>query len=146
MQQCYDLIHFHPDFHLLESVQSNFTTKLVMRCSRLVYRFIPTSALDRRVVLTRHPLHSRRIKNDLVMAFKILTGRAPLKRECFFKFFSSHSRGAPAKMRACRCRVRSAFYSQTVVSSLTPLVAKEGLLLSLKSFKKLVAMTAQPSF
>lgn len=74
--------------NLLESVQNNFTRKLVMRCSGLEYRFIPSS-VDRRVVLKLHSLHSRRIKNDLVMAFKILAGMTPLKPERFFKFFSS---------------------------------------------------------
>ena len=71
------------DINLLESIQNNFTRKLLMRCSGLSYQHMPNDK-RRRKQLDLPSLRSRRVRNDLVMAFKILTGRAGINSADFF--------------------------------------------------------------
>lgn len=83
--------HKKKDIALLECVQNNFTRKLAMRCSGLGYQFIPNGVYTR-LLYGLQSLRSRRLRNDLLMAFKILTGRVSLNNEEFFSSAPSRTR------------------------------------------------------
>lgn len=130
------------DINLLESVQNNFTRKLVLRCSGIDYRFIPNGE-ERRKMFELPSLRSRRLRNDLVMAYKILTGKSHLDSAKFFSIYNSTTRGGFIKIRTprVRTRVRSAFFCHRVIPSISKFITKGWLLLSFRSFKKLVSLS-----
>lgn len=69
--------HLRKDIMLPEGVQNNFTRKLVTRCSGVdyhyIYHYIPCGVV-RQKMFGLPSLESRRQRNDLVMASKIITG------------------------------------------------------------------------
>lgn len=125
------------DIDLLESAQNNFTRKLAMRCSGLSYEFIP-DGVTRRRVFGLPSLFSRRKRNDMVMAFKILTGRASLCSSSLFSVANSRTRGSSIKIRApsSRKQVRAKFFSLRVVPLLNKIINEDFLHLSLSSFRR----------
>ncbi|KIH61084.1 hypothetical protein ANCDUO_08649 [Ancylostoma duodenale] len=73
-------LHKKKDVMALESVQNNFTRKLFLRITGLFYAQIPCGE-QRRMQISLPSLASRRKKFDLVMAYKMLTGRLNIKTE-----------------------------------------------------------------
>ena len=71
------------EIQLAESVQRTFTRKL---CQRANISFIDYN--DRLEKLNLESLHSRRIKNDLKLLYKIIHGLVDIQFNNFFKFTS----------------------------------------------------------
>ncbi|EYB87808.1 hypothetical protein Y032_0257g414 [Ancylostoma ceylanicum] len=128
------------DIDLLESVQNSFARKLMFRCSTVRYSLIP-NGYERRKQLGLFSLHSRRLKNDLIMAFKILKGEMSVEPRDFFDLTPSRTRGAHFKLRVsvAKTQVRSKFFSQRVVSAFNSILGGNVLSMSPQSFRKLAA-------
>ena len=125
------------DICLLESAQNSFTRKLIMRCSGLSYELIPNGE-ERCKQLGLLSLASRRKTNDIIMAFKILTGRANIDCGGFFVLMSSRTRGGRLKLHAplAKTQIRASFFSNRILSTFNKVLRNHGVLtMSLKRFR-----------
>ena len=132
------------DIEFLESVQNNFTRKLVMRTCSSNYSSIPNWR-SRNEQLGLEPLYRRRIKNDLIMAFKILTGKVDLKRAELFQLVSSRTRSGKIRFQDTRVRtkIRSEFFSKRVIPRFRNYLKDGVLSMSLNMFKSYLGKRLQ---
>lgn len=78
------------------------------------------------------------------MALKITTGRTDINSDTF-KFLPSRARGEFLKLECFLVKygIRSRFFCRRIIPLLNYFIAKDGLLLQLKSFKTSVSWTLQ---
>ena len=120
----------------LESVQNSFTRKLMLRKGGLDYNNVPPA--DRRnTIFGLSSLASRRVRNDMLMIFKILNG--VVKVQNFFTLYQSSTRGSTLKLDLplAKTKTRSAFFVHRAGSQSRKL-SKNLLPASFYSFSKLV--------
>ncbi|EYC44089.1 hypothetical protein Y032_0472g2061 [Ancylostoma ceylanicum] len=81
----------------IESVQTNFTRKLVIRHRGFQYSNIPESAI-RNKLYDLHSSSSRRKLFDVCSAFKIISNMFRIRLTNFYKLLPSKTRGLPFKI------------------------------------------------
>ncbi|XGW28756.1 hypothetical protein V3C99_008503 [Haemonchus contortus] len=125
------------DVQLLESVQNSFTRKLILRCSALSFKSLP-SGVERRHRYALPSLTHRRHVNDLVMAFKILTGRVAVDSADFFTLVKSRTRGSTVKIRfpIVRTQVRAKSFAIRVLPLLNKIYDENIMRLTLGVFRR----------
>lgn len=126
---------------LLENVQNSFTRKLMMRCYGNNYYQMPNGA-ERAEMLGLPSLFIRRKRADLLMMFKILTGRVSINPLNFFG--TRLTRNIRGKLRlyvsVAKSRARASFFTYRNLKEFNHILStnEEVLGLSLHGFKKLL--------
>ena len=111
----YGVLVYHPrtvrNIKLLESVQRNFTRRLLNDRPELTYS-------ERLRELNLDSLELRRIILDLVEVYKIIYGHTDLDFNKFFKFaktVGTRSNGLKLEISFCKSEIRKHFFSNRVV-------------------------------
>lgn len=84
------------DIKVIESVQNNFTRKLILRCTGLKYNLVPGWE-ERNNQLGLCSLKSRKDINDLMVLYKILTGRVSTDPTDTVSFSPSRTRNGGSR-------------------------------------------------
>ncbi|KAK6034062.1 hypothetical protein COOONC_28434, partial [Cooperia oncophora] len=98
--------HSKKSIYRLEAIQNSFTRKVLIRALGSNYKAIPRGVI-RNKMLGLDSLLCRRKKLDLLMVFKILTGKVSIDRRDLFTLLPSHTRGAKSKLRLSKARTSS---------------------------------------
>lgn len=117
------------DIDFLEGVQNSFTRKLVMRCFGLKYAQVPCGA-ERSKLLGLSSLSNRRRKADLLMMFKILSGKLSIRPIDFFGAPLTRTVRGKLGLRVpmARSRVRANFLTYRSIKELNSLLNNDELL------------------
>jgi len=104
--------YYTKDIERIEQVQRAFTRRVYCRCS------MPKVEYQRRLeTLGLESLEARRVKNDLVMCFKILKGFVDVDRCAFFDvsdYSKTRNNGFKLKIPKCRLDLDKYFFSTRV--------------------------------
>lgn len=122
------------DIDLLESVQNNFTRKLMMRCYSMNYSLIPRGP-QRSVFFGLSSLRTRRKTADLLMMYKILANKLSINAQEFFEGTLTRSVRGKLKLRTsiARTRVRSDFLTYRILKDFNLLLGRYDDLASLSA-------------
>ena len=117
------------DVKKVESVQRR-ATRMFPNCRGLSYT-------DRLKVLKLSSLQDRRIRGDMILTYKILTGKSNIAPESLFHLSSSSTRGHPYKLFKPRCNttLRAQFFSQRGIDHWNSLPACVVMATSVNEFK-----------
>lgn len=123
----------------LESVQNSYTRKLWLRLNGYDYTSIP-SAPDRNKIFELESLAIRRKRNDLIMIFKMMTGKVALPLTELYTVHHSTTRGCRSKIHYSTAKscVRASFFTQRAGSEFLMFTKKHTLPSSINQYKKLV--------
>ncbi|EYB89180.1 hypothetical protein Y032_0235g3198 [Ancylostoma ceylanicum] len=123
----------------LEAVQNSFTRKLWIRLHGYDYANTPP-AFIRNCTFSIPTLDMRIRKYDLVMAYKIISGKVNLPTNKFYTVSPSCTRGGPFKItfQTAKTSLRSSFFTQRAGSVFLRLSKKYILPHSLAQYKRLV--------
>ena len=96
---------------LIEKVQRR-ATKLLKECQNLSYA-------ERLKYLKLHSLKGRRVRGDLIQAYKIINGVDDIDANTFFSFVNSNTRNSDLKIfiQHCRTNKRKFFFSNRVAKN-----------------------------
>jgi hypothetical protein len=123
------------DINRIESVQRKFTKRLP--------GFALLNYKERLLQLKMETLESRRLRQDLLLAYKILFGLVDTNPQDFFTIANSghDTRGHKYKLLTSHSRfdVRKYFFSERVISVWNNLVAIEADFANLQAFKHFIA-------
>ncbi|EYB86673.1 hypothetical protein Y032_0275g1063 [Ancylostoma ceylanicum] len=123
----------------LEAVQNSFTRKLWIRLHGYDYANIPPASA-RNCIFKIPSLAARRRKYDLLMVYKIISGKIHLPVDKFYTISSSRTRGGPFKIMypIAKSSLRSSFFTQRAGSVFLKFSKKYKLPSSLSQCKRLV--------
>lgn len=124
----------------LEKVQSSFTRKLFLRSMGFNYDDIPRSSL-RNEQLGLKSLRWRRMRNDLILIYKIIHGKAEVNSDGLFKMNPSSTRGNGLKLSFPRPRstLRRHFFACRAALEFGKLIKRVQLPGSLSKFKNIIS-------
>lgn len=122
------------DADLLESVQNNFTRKLMMRCYSMDYNQIPHGP-QRSLLFGLSSLRNRRRTADLLMMYKILANKLNINALEFVDGMLTRSVRGKLKLRIsiARTRVRSNFLTYRILKDFNLLIGRYDDLASLSA-------------
>ena len=134
--------HYITDINRIESVQRNFTKRLP-GCALLNYK-------DRLQLLNMETLESRRLRQDLLMTYKILFGLVDVNANNFFTIANTgyDTRGHHYKLQANHSRVdvRKYFFAERVVHVWNSLALAATDITNLQAFVCFISLTDLSAF